>query len=185
MDAKSLAGAAWKKIRESHESDVAKGKARREREAERKSTKVEAKSERKSSRKTTKATKRTEQKRVGWATSLQKFSGDEDLEARLKEEERAEILHEFASAYVQAGYQLLHSTNTTASLVLRAGDPIGTGGTVAAVATLGLSLATAPARRGRDNDKSVMLRVYENGAVEQVDGPFKSLNYSRVPKKSE
>ena len=70
-----------------------------------------------------------------------------------------------------------------AQLVDPAGDPIGTGGTVMAIGTMGLSLAAHKARRGRENDKRLYIEVHQNGMIERSGSLLHGgKDYSHVPR---
>ena len=88
-----------------------------------------------------------------------------DLDAELSATRRTEILEQKIAEAQGLGFNLDNRGDTWASMTSPAGDPIGTGGTVMAIATLGLSLMTAKARRGRENDKSISISVRPNGMV--------------------
>lgn len=171
MDAKSLAGAAWKKIKESHESDAAKGKARREREVEKKANRAESQEEK--------------QKAKAEKLKAKKVEKYGDLDAVLSEAEREKILSEEVRRFMGWGspWRVEGKGATWAQLLDPAGDPIGTGGTVVAIATLGLSLATHKSRRGRENDRRLYIEVHPNGMIERSGSLVHSgKDYSHVPR---
>lgn len=107
-----------------------------------------------------------------------------DMEAVLSEGERQKIL----SAEIKKLTSWTHPWSvqnrgaTWATLVDKAGDPIGTGGTVMAIGTLGLSLAATPIRRGRNNDKYLNVEVLPNGTIARSGSLiFGGTDYSNVP----
>ena len=173
MKGKELLGKGWSKVVEIHQADVAKGEARREREAERKSSRAQSKSEKQKAKNDKLKAKEAE-----------KYG---DLDAVLSEEEREKILSEEVRRFMGWGspWKIEGKGKTWAQLVDPAGDPIGTGGTVMAVATLGLSLATHKGRRGRQNDKTLYIEVHPNGMIERSGSLlYGGKDYSHVPKKA-
>lgn len=108
-----------------------------------------------------------------------------DLEAVLPDHERQQILVEEIRKFTStlgSPWSVQAQGPTWAQLVDPAGDPIGTGGTVMAVATLGLSLAATPARRGRNNDKHLYIDVEPNGTVNRSGSLlYGGTDYSNVP----
>lgn len=108
-----------------------------------------------------------------------------NLDAVLPEHERERILVEETRKFtstVGSPWSVQAQGPTWAQLVNPAGDPIGTGGTVMAVATLGLSLSTAKARRGRENDKHLYIDVEPNGNVNRSGSLlYGGSGYSNVP----
>lgn len=107
-----------------------------------------------------------------------------DLEAVLSEGERQKILSEEIKKLTGWGspWSCRERGATWAVLADPAGDPIGTGGTVMAVATLGLSLAATPIRRGRNNDKYLNIEILPNGTVERTGSLlYGGTDYGNVP----
>lgn len=108
-----------------------------------------------------------------------------DMEAVLSEGERQKILSEEIKKLTKwsSPWSCRERGTTWAVLVDPAGDPIGTGGAIMAVGTLGLSLATAPIRRGRDNDKYLNIEILPNGTVERTGSLlYGGTDYSNVKK---
>lgn len=107
-----------------------------------------------------------------------------NLNAVLSEAEREKILSAKIKQAVALGFRVENKGSTWASLVNPAGDPIGTGGTVAAFATLGLSLMAHKGRRGRENDKTLYIEVHPNGVVESSGNSFllAGTDYAHVPR---
>lgn len=108
-----------------------------------------------------------------------------DMGAVLPEHDRQRILVEQIKELTTgwgSPWKVQAQGPTWAQLVNPAGDPIGTGGTVMAVATLGLSLSTAKARRGRENDKHLYIDVEPNGTVNRAGSLlYGGVDYSNVP----
>ena len=107
-----------------------------------------------------------------------------NLDAELSTVRRAEILEKKIAEAQGLGFKLDNKGDTWASMTSPAGDPIGTGGTVMAMATLGLSLTTAKTRRGRENDKNIAISVRPNGVVAITGGSWMLAgeDYNNVPK---
>ncbi len=154
--------------------------------AERKEDLSRAKAGSKAKREQTKAA-RVETRTAKKEAKRAKREGYEgrDINAVLPDHERERILVEEIKK-LTAGWgspwKIQAQGPTWAQLVDPAGDPIGTGGTVMAVATLGLSLAATPARRGRNNDKHLYIDVEPNGTVNRSGSLlYGGTDYSNVP----
>lgn len=101
----------------------------------------------------------------------------------MSEEKRREILRQKIAEAQALGFKVESKGDFWVSMTSPAGDPIGTGGSVMAIATLGLSLLTAKSRRGRENDKNIYIEVLSNGMVETSGNSLllSGKDYSRVP----
>lgn len=106
-----------------------------------------------------------------------------DWNAELAHGEREAILNEKIAELTREGYQLQTSTGTSASLVSPAASPMGIGGFVAGVLTLGLAWVFTPVRRGKENDKPLYLEVKPNGVVSTTGKYGASQDYEHVPKR--
>lgn len=174
MAGKSLmAGAkwAWKKTTEINAEGKARVQRKKETEAQNKAEQQNAKLEK----------QRVKAERLK-AKEVEKYG---NLDAGLPEAEREKILSDEIRKFTgwTSPYKIHARGPTWAQLVDPAGDPIGTGGTVMAIATLGLSLATAPIRRGRDNDKTLYIEVHPNGMIERSGSLLHGgKDYSHVPR---
>lgn len=91
--------------------------------------------------------------------------GSLDFQAILYEQDRKEILTTKIQEYTRKGYQLQTNSGTSASLVSPAASPMGIGGFVLGICTLGLSWLFMPARRGKDNDRTLHVDVGRNGLI--------------------
>lgn len=133
--------------------------------------------------KTAKVNGKAEKKKAKRAKKLG-YAG-RDMDVVLSEGERQRILAEEIKKLTgwSTPWSVRERGATWEHLVDPAGDPIGTGGTVAAVATLGLSLAATPVRRGRNNDKHLNIEVLPNGTIERTGSLiYGGTDYSNVPK---
>lgn len=107
-----------------------------------------------------------------------------DMNAVLPEAEREQILSKQIKKFAgwSSPWSVQERGKTSCTLIDKAGDPIGTGGVFMGLATLGTSLATAPIRRGRDNDKHLSINVSPNGTVERTGSLlYGGVDYSNVP----
>lgn len=140
------------------------------------------KEEQLSTRKETKAQAATTKAEKHRSKELKKYG---NLDAVLSEPEREKKLNDEVRRFMGWGskYRIESRGTTWAQLVDPAGDPIGTMGTVMALGTLGLSLLTAPTRRGRDNDKRLYIEVHPNGMIERSGTLLNGgKDYSHVPR---
>lgn len=107
-----------------------------------------------------------------------------DLDDVLSDSEREKILSEEIKRRTGLGskWRIDAKGPHWAQLVNPAGDTLGTGATVVAIFTLGLSLVFAPTRRGRNNDKTMYIEVLQNGIIETSGTLLAGKNYDHVPR---